>query len=352
MVLFAIMIFVIFWCIGPAASKAEDPSQTLQFRVAPLIEPTELLGTARFIYADGVIDKDAPSRLRSLLKQDHIPDQSDIFLNSPGGDLLGGIELGRLIREHDLRTYIGAWPDVPLQRKRGVCLSACALTFLGGSFRFADNGVYGVHRFYALRSSPQDSDIAQILSAAIIQYIRDMGVDTKLFGYMTEVGKDEINVIPKKGLEELGVVNNGVGPTTWTIVSIKDGLYLRGVRDTAFGSQKLILACRGNGLGLMAVFDPQGHADEAVKMSAVSLLVDGHTIPIPYNKLDMKPTDNHGWIDVAVPIPAEILRQLKMAKTLGVTLQFTYEAAVFLGIGDMDFTTAARMLPGYLTSCR
>lgn len=351
MVLRAIVICVISWCIVPVASKAEDPSQKLQFRVAPLVEPTEILGTARFVYADGVIDKGAPARLRSLLEHDHIPDRSHIVLNSPGGDLLAGIELGRLIREHDLRTYIGAWPDTPFQQKRGICLSACALTFLGGSFRFADNGVYGVHRFYALRSGPQDSDIAQILSAAIIQYIRDMGVDTRLFGYMTEAGKDEINVIGEKDLEELRVVNNGVGPTIWTIVSINDGLYLRGVRDTVFGSQKLILVCSGHGLGLMAVFDPQGHADEAVKMAAVSFLIDGQTIPVAYNKLYMKPTDNHGWIDVILPISAQVLAKIRAAKTLGVILQFNYQAPFFLGVGDMDFTAAARMLPGYLTSC-
>jgi hypothetical protein len=216
-------------CLGvlvtPTAHCADaesSPSPALmQFNPVPPLQPVAIFGGRWSIYASGVIDTGAPLRLASLLAANEIPDESQIFLNSPGGNLLAGIELGRLIRKHRLQTLVGAqgkeiiWrPANGIGGKRfepepGLCLSACALSFLGGSFRFMSHGAYGVHRFYSASAGGLDSDAAQIVSAAVLQYIRDMGVDAALFTEMTQAGKDEMKIIPEGRLVELGVVNNG-----------------------------------------------------------------------------------------------------------------------------------------------
>jgi hypothetical protein len=186
-----------------------------------------------------------------------------------------------------------------------------------------------------------------------VQYIRDMGVDEKLFTYMTQATKDEVNILSEDRLRELGVVSEGTGPTTWSIVSVDGGMYLKGTRNTVFGLQKLILLCAPKGSGhrleMMAIFDPQGRESEVVRMGAVSLLLDGNRIFMPFGSLSMKPTNRNGWIDIMVPLNAQLVAKLAKAKTAGVAVQYTYEAAVFWGVADMDFTEAAKMLLGYLT---
>ncbi|MBK7706482.1 MAG: hypothetical protein IPJ30_12060 [Acidobacteria bacterium] len=132
------------------------------------------MGNSWRIYAIGEIDADAGKRLEAFLKENKIPEKSTLALDSPGGSLFGGITLGRVIREAGLFTYVGkksTKPDDLIQP--GECYSACALAFLGGQFRWVNPpSEYGVHRFNSRAKG--DIDVAQVVSAAIVQYIRDM----------------------------------------------------------------------------------------------------------------------------------------------------------------------------------
>ena len=117
------------------------------------------------IFATGEIDADADKRLAALIASKNIPQYSKLYLHSPGGNLAGGMALGRVIRENRLHTFIGQFD--PNQKfvggKPGSCYSACAIAFLGGEFRYWTNGsVYGVHRFFWKGRSDNDADVAQI----------------------------------------------------------------------------------------------------------------------------------------------------------------------------------------------
>src|SRR5580704_8318957 len=94
------------------------------------------------IYAAGEIDSNAGMRLSALIADKHIPDVSRLFLHSPGGSLLGGIALGRAIREHALQTDVGQFSvgKTTTGARPGYCYSACALAFLGGEYRFLLDG--------------------------------------------------------------------------------------------------------------------------------------------------------------------------------------------------------------------
>jgi len=59
--------------------------------------------------------------------------------------------------------------------------------------------------------------MGQVGSAAILQYIREMGADPELLNEMSKAGSEEINVLPRSRLHELGVVNDGEGKTTWIV---------------------------------------------------------------------------------------------------------------------------------------
>ena len=96
--------------------------------------------------------------------------------------------------------------------KPALCASACTLAFLGGRFRFIDEkSIYAVHRFYFPENTADTGDVAQILSSAIVQFMRDMGVDPKLFTLSTGAGKSEVVIPTRQQLIDFNVVNNGEG---------------------------------------------------------------------------------------------------------------------------------------------
>lgn len=258
------------------------------------------------IFADGIIDEGASTRLRQFLVDNKVPGDSSLYLNSPGGNLVEGMRLGRVIREHGLFTYVGRSDTHFTHISPGECYSACSLAFLGGIFRFSiDGSIYGVHRFYSTPGTTAiDSDTAQILSAAIVGYIQEMGISPSLFKLMTEAGSDEVRLLSNKEEASLGVVNNGEGSTTWTVESESGRVYLQGERQTWRGTNKFILAClNGKKLGLMIQFNLYKRGHEIQTSTHIhNLIIDGEypkpTI-IPMERLQIGSIETDGDTIVA-----------------------------------------------------
>jgi hypothetical protein len=160
---------------------------------------------ATLVYLDGQIDPDAPARLSRALEG--VDGRILAWLNSSGGNLFAGMQLGRVLRARGAWTYIiNSRTLLP-----GECYSACGLAFLGGVRRFSDDGArYGVHRA-SLEAGPTGGarDLAPDLSAAIGSYIREMGVDARLLDLWKKAGPDEMYLLSRQEAEALRVVNRG-----------------------------------------------------------------------------------------------------------------------------------------------
>jgi hypothetical protein len=175
------------------------------------------------IVLEGEIDSEAPARVKAALQQAG-PDGADVYINSLGGNLFAGMEIGRLIRRAGANTHVGTLvADISggasarvagkkaVKAKSGYCYSACTLAFLGGVHRYVPPGSeYGVHRFSS-RSGRAESDLdtTQVASAAVTAYIRDMDVDPGLFDLMLQKGKYRIRILSDAELVRLNVVNTG-----------------------------------------------------------------------------------------------------------------------------------------------
>jgi hypothetical protein len=98
-----------------------------------------------------------------------------VTFNSPGGNVIKAMELGRLVRRLGLNT---------IQLRALECESACALAFLGGVVRYAEPGSIGVHRSSfspGTALTPEDATAAvQQMTAQVIAYLSEMGVDPAL----------------------------------------------------------------------------------------------------------------------------------------------------------------------------
>jgi len=326
----------------------------MKFSFIPPNKPAVIFGNAWTIYADGEIEPNSAAVLERLLIEKEIAPNSSMHLNSPGGSLAGGIALGRVIRKHGLLTYVSAQGHEEkigdykhVNSLPGICMSACCLSFLGGRFRWiGDESKYGVHRFYR-RDKDIGSDAAQITSATIIEYIREMGADPLLFSEMTKAGPNEINILPRDKLVTLGVVSDGQDQTSWTVESTGNILYLKGERRTWRGMNKFIIHAEPGHPTLHIIFDPEGRGDEIPMLGAQSLMIDGDAIPISLSRLGEATLEN-GWVNASYALSADMLDKIRKAKTVGIAFQLVYGAPVFLGFDNMEVEPGRHMISGFL----
>jgi hypothetical protein len=245
--------------LSPAAmrrAQAAPGGETLGIEFVP---PAPAGGGRWAIYLDGRIDESAAQRLRDELARQDVAAAS-VFLNSPGGLLHEGMELGRVIREHGFSAHVGRQSEDGSGPRAGDCFSACVFALLGGSYRFATfQSRIGVHRFFATTGADADPDRVQVVSAAVMGYIKEMGVDVGLFERMSRAGKDQILILTKKDVEQLGVVNNGRMPAQWEVEASAGAAYLKGTQRTWQGSGSVLLSCKDG----QVVFQPYYYAGDA-----------------------------------------------------------------------------------------
>ncbi len=132
-----------------------------------------------------------------------------VELSSLGGDLIEGLKVGYLFRDYNVATVV---------RKRDICLSACALAFLGGtaangsaaqserlpSHRLEIGAKLGFHAFYLNPNSAQaptaDDPVqgrrqgfteARAATTAVMLYAADLGIDPRFVASMMSKQQDE-----------------------------------------------------------------------------------------------------------------------------------------------------------------
>ncbi len=284
------------------------------------------------VYLNGVIEPGADKRVETELNQ--IPNSPfNVYLNSPGGDFLTGIKLGRLLRAKSAWTHIGIQNHGKILPAQGECYSACAMAYLGGYYRFSTQGSkYGVHRTWKdSASSEDDLDVGQIISAAASAYIREMEVDAGLLDLIVRAGKNELYVLSETEQKALRVTNEGRAPADWSL-QLKQGLYyLRGVQDTMYGQGKFLLLCTDQSLGLHSIYE----AGVAKSQSIVkgdwfhSLLIDGRNVSLgdPYRILD-----DDGYLNAMFILTPEQIKQIVGAReSVGHAMQVLRDAPTFVG---------------------
>lgn len=312
-------------------------------------------GTSWRVFASGNVNPNDHEVLTQFLLKNNIPYGSEIYIHSVGGSLVGGMSLGKVIREHGMIARVGKvgnFRDGIQETLEGFCMSAAALAFLGGNFRFVgERSQYGVHRFTVEDATPKDIDDAQKTSALIVEYIESMGVNIELFSIASEWAPDDIFVIPSPTLKRLNVVNDGFKPCEWSIESIDGGLYLKGARDTIYGVQKFLLVFPSNGdMWMHIIFDGGVNADDMLTMESDRLLIDGEYILL--HELRINRFSDNGRINMMYKVTEEILDKLKGAKKIGFVLQHIADAFIFVGYDQFPFEKGASRLPGLLSLFR
>lgn len=126
---------------------------------------------------------------------------SGVTFHSPGGNIIKAMEMGRLIRSLDLAT---------VQPRAIECASSCTLAFMGGVMRFAEPGSLGVHKSSFSEGAAIDAQVAvsaiQQMTADIMTYMMEMGVDPALLQLALQYESDDIRYLSKSEMERYRIV--------------------------------------------------------------------------------------------------------------------------------------------------
>jgi len=206
------------------------------------------------LQADGDITAETPALLRRVLAQHGVgpstplPQRPEIFLTSGGGDLPAGMEIGRIIRQNQLSTKVGAHDPISttsrqVLRQYGIsvdeapqfssgfswmldalagyhpsyCVSACTVAFLGGVTRsIVKNSAFAVHQYSVDCIDPQNRtacssnqaflSAAQRMSAQLATYLEAMGVSEAFLTQMVLAEPKQVNVLSDADLSKYRIV--------------------------------------------------------------------------------------------------------------------------------------------------
>lgn len=131
-----------------------------------------------------------------------------VTFNSPGGSPYAAMRVGRTIRRLGLSTA---------QLKAFECASACALAFVGGINRFAEAGAIGIHKASFVNPDARDAEDAvsliQAVTADIIGYLAEMGVDPALMQVALSYDANDMRYLSSSEMEKFRVTTSSVAPS-------------------------------------------------------------------------------------------------------------------------------------------
>jgi hypothetical protein len=305
---------------GPVAKPTDQKSSEpppIAFYVAAGTANACGPGCDAWIAAEGKIDLYAAQRLRKVLAKLG-PRKLPLFLHSAGGSVLGAIELGRLVRSHNITVSIARTTPADCLRdepgdkacemlKRSgqelasdfdtsgaMCNSACVLVLAGGAQRSVPPWVrLGVHAIgidlgkTAVRG-PLLAAATRSANAHIVEFLHDMGIPKALFDVSNAVPHESTRFLQRDDMVRFGLDTREVGETDWrfadrSAVAIAKGFFVHtGDADLAYPEALLRLSC-GAGKSMRLTFAREHPAAALVAGTRpVRLTMNGVPMELPY----------------------------------------------------------------------
>ncbi len=229
--------------------------------------------TCSFVRADGTITSETPKLFVEFLANSDYSDFSgvDIHLNSPGGNLFAGVQLGVMFRDLGMSTVVsrsriekkyensqGHLLDGKFNGDGAICASACSFAFAGGVERYATPNVrpervgfqkigkIGVHQFFdplAFRDpdkkvlSARDASNDQHLISNLLTYLKEMEISAEMLQLATSIDPADVHWMTA---EELRATNMDNASFARTFIEA----YRNGVAIVEFRYQRMDAAIR------------------------------------------------------------------------------------------------------------
>lgn len=317
-------------------SAAEAASE---LRYVPLPDgEAGYVGALPEIYVEGPIGETTVAQLRRIVDA-HGLTAARVRFDSRGGDLLAALELGHFLRDRGFVTEVAAFDGGWGRFRPGQCLSACAVAYLGGRYRYLDPGSrMAVHRFSTPRAgtvAPPDEieQEVQALVGALVAYLARMGVDSEFFLRMSQRPHADLEYLGRDELARMGVVNDGRMPPSWGL-EIRDGeVVLAGRQERIANSAEITLHCNAPLEVRLQTphFDPGWGA--ALAPSGLHWAFGDERVPVDPRQFADAVSLREGEFRAAVGLDAARAARLAAARAVGLSVaaggrRFDYEVAV------------------------
>lgn len=149
------------------------------------------------LWISGQINAGDPAALQKYLPQ--FMRVKTVLLDSPGGDVLAAMELGRILRRMNFNAWI--FPEK-------LCASACVFVLAGATYRTV-GGKVGIHRPYQPNdkfSSPEQQKSFYLkIETEVKKYLTDMNVNPSLYDDMIRIAPGKIKFLNDDELERYGL---------------------------------------------------------------------------------------------------------------------------------------------------
>jgi hypothetical protein len=256
----------------------------------------------QWIFADGDIVQGTAGKFKSFVGQNpELLKGATIILNSAGGSVVEGLELGDAIRELHYRTDVGVAGSAPMTRGPGLCLSACIYPYLGGEYRYlSDGSSIGIHRFRfeGEIAGSAATEASQVLSGAIVDFLNRSRVDSRFFPMLTQTPPDNISIISPDVLANLKIVTGDIYSEAWSFEVIDVGSYLKADQITERGENKLLFVCEKYNGGVVPVIMAMSELpdrDNVIQNShGLQLFLDDKIFKIEQHPLNVAPMKSNG----------------------------------------------------------
>ena len=176
----------------------------------------------RWIVADGDITPGVEDQFRAMAGRAGLAD-APVLLNSRGGSLLAGLQLGLEFRRLGTRIAVARIDRKSGKLGSGICASACVYALAGAPTRVVPSGsLIGLHEsFQAERrggrlympSDRQGSDETANLTAIKTRYFAAMGVDPSIVELERGVSPTDVRVLSSSEATRYGL-NTSRGAST------------------------------------------------------------------------------------------------------------------------------------------
>ena len=223
----------------PASIAAPSP---MNFRIGRFeSSPSCGVRCAEFIYAQGEIRPDTVEAL--MILQSRLKRALPVYFNSPGGNLDGGMALGRFLRKEGIDARVGALTALDCQGKTcpeadqragvtvfdatigpAICNSSCVYAFAGGARRTVEAGSsLGVHRFFLARaddplrrpiSRHSKADLAKLqrTDGVLSSYLIEMGIPPEVLALAGSVDPSNVRHLSGDEMAALNLTTPGFAP--------------------------------------------------------------------------------------------------------------------------------------------
>jgi len=162
-------------------------------------EPAPCVLTVRL---HGVIDESRLRLFRQALRRRDTTQQAlgrpialQVDIDSPGGQVFAGLEIGRLLRREAAPVRVG----------RGAsCISACVFVLMGAPEREVAVGArIGLHR--PSFNDPRRDTLVPSMSEQLAQYAEEMGVSRKIVDDMLAISASRVRFVTTEELSRYGM---------------------------------------------------------------------------------------------------------------------------------------------------